>query len=200
MDRREKPTHVLKLEMLLFVLQSRRQTCRLWAPIPTRIMTATMSKLGKGNIQTPGLAELLVREGQLQSCLIRDQRSSQTLFAGQMALELLQLCGVLSWYVQPELEAVLPLSPSPTVVNKPDDGPGEEAYPPPRQAVHLTQQQIASLPRKHRQVFQLVNGRKGIEELCFLLHCTREQLLDILTDLAAKQLISWSDTSETERK
>jgi hypothetical protein len=187
--------------MLLLILQSHQQTCHLQAEVPAGIMATATNRLGKGKIQTLCQAELTIVQGQVQSCLIRDQRERQVMLQGQIAFDLLQLCGVLSWSVQAEPQASSQL---PIIEEGPDDGQTEKSQSSlPRQTTLLEQRQITMLPRKHRQVLNLVNGQRGINELCRLLHCTRDQLMEILADLAADHLITLADPddrSDTRRK
>src|SRR5712692_8877994 len=101
MDRRE-PIYVLKLDMLLRVLQSHQQTCELWAEVPAGMITATGNKLGRGKIQSLCQAELIVEQGVVRTCLIRDRKTGQMLFQGKTAFDQLTQCGELSWSVQPK--------------------------------------------------------------------------------------------------
>jgi len=194
MDRREEPTHVLKLDMLLLVLQSHQQTCRLQTEVPAGIIATATHRLGKGKIHAPCQAELVVVQGQVQSCFIREQQKGQIMFQEQIAFELLQQCGVLRWSMLREPDILAQLALSPNIEENPDDGQTEKAQPLyPRRAVYLEQEQLATFPRKYRQVLNLVNGQREINELCQLLHWSREQLMEILADLAANRLIKLSD-------
>jgi hypothetical protein len=193
MDRREEPAHVLKLDMLLLILQSHQQTCRLQAEVPAGIMATATHRLGKGKIHARCQAELVVVQGQVQSCFIREQQKGQIMFQEQIAFELLLQCGVLRWSMLREPDILAQLALSLTIEENPDRQTEEEQPLYPRQAVYLAQEQLATLPRKYRQVLNLVNGQREINELCQLLHCSREQLMEILADLAANHLIKLSD-------
>src|SRR5579884_2719608 len=93
---------------------------------------------------------------------------------------------------EPDILAQIALSPS--IEEVPDAGQIEQAQPLyPRRTAYLEPEQLATLPRKYRQVLNLVNGQREINELCHLLHCSREQLMEILADLAANRLITLSD-------
>src|SRR5438270_9177404 len=121
MDRREEPAHVLKLDMLLLILQSHQQTCRLRAEVPAGIMATATNRLGKGKIQAHCQAELVVVQGQVQSCFIREQLKGQLMFQEQIAFELLQQCGVLRWSILPEPGVLSQLALSPNIEEGPDD-------------------------------------------------------------------------------
>jgi hypothetical protein len=197
MDRREEPAHVLKLDMLLLILQSHQQTCRLRAEVPAGIMATATHRLGKGKIQAHCQAELVVVQGQVQSCFIRERQKGQLMFQEQVAFELLQQCGVLRWSMLREPDILAQLALSLNVEESPDNRQTEKAQPLyPRRAAYLEQGQLANLPRKYRQVLNLVNGQREINELCHLLHCSRKQLMEILVDLAANRLIKMSDDDD----
>jgi hypothetical protein len=194
MNRREEPAHALKLDMLLLVLQSHQQTYRLQAEVPAGVMATATHRLGQGRIPVPCQAELVVVQGQVQSCFIREQQKGHILFHEQIAFELLQRCGVLRWSMLRESDILEQLALSPNIKKNPDDGQTEKAQPLyPRRAVYVEQEQLATLPRKYRQVLSLVNGQREINELCELLHRSREQIIEILTVLAANRLIKMSN-------
>lgn len=190
MDRGAKPIYVLKLDMLLRVLQSHQQTCELWAGVPAGSIAAATSKLSGGKIQTACQAELSVVQGEVCTCLIRDQKTELILLEGQSAFDHLRLCGELCWSVQPRPVSSPQLSLSSAVEEGPDDG--QDLWlqrVPPHRVAHIEQGQVDVLPRRHRQVLNLVDGQRRMHEICRMLHCSFEQLTVILDDLEARHLI-----------
>jgi len=203
-ERQDGHVSLLKLEMLLAVLQTHQQTCVLWAAIPAGTLPAVGTRFGKGKIPIPCQAELVVVQGRVSTCLIRAAQNRQVILEGKSALDCLEHCGELCWMVQPEQ----PIHPSHLFGSRSQDGwhaglspPSPTPYerwaekPPSRINVRLDSKQVEDLPHRHRQVLLLVNGRRGIADVCRILNCSFEQLTAVLEDLEARHLITFSDPS-----
>ena len=202
----EEPLYVLKLEMLLFILRTHQQTCELRAMIPADMLPLSMSRSSREKISHPCKAMLIVVQGQVQLCIIRDTQDAQMLFEGKQALARLEHCKELSWVVQPMHTDFAQL---PFHRNHHDRGEAVRALqqadqeqwflrPPPRLVKTLEKREIDDLPHKHRQVLLLVNGQRGISDLCRVLACSPEQLTTIFHDLETRGLITVADP-QTDR-
>jgi hypothetical protein len=134
--------------------------------------------------------------GQVATAIIRDQ-FGQTLALGEAALIACRQCGDLSWIVRPlsfqsqEVPSVKTLTTDPRIeaVEKSSAPIAWSQRTPPRLTHLPTQQEVEGLPRKHRQVLLLIDGKRGIDELCRVLSCTPDQLIIIVNELAARRLI-----------
>jgi hypothetical protein len=188
-------TYSLRLDMLLVTLQAHRQTCELLADIPAGTLSAPGSPGGRGKLQIACRAELAVQEGQVHACLLRDRESGRVLLQGKAALDLLRACEALSWNVREPLLSGAP----PGSVKGDDERPvwSQGTARPARSISVLRGEELARLPRKHRQVLLLVNGERGMEELCRILHCEPAHLTAILNDLAARHLITFDPADGT---
>src|SRR5947209_17949717 len=102
MERREEQEYALTLEMLLRVLNAHRQTCEVRAEVSAAIIAAAEGKSGRGKERAVCVVELLVEQGQVRSCLVRDRQSGGVLAEGAKALTLSQQCGELFWRVLPK--------------------------------------------------------------------------------------------------
>jgi hypothetical protein len=197
-ERPAEPTYSLKLDMLLVTLQAHRQTCELFAVVPAGTLPAPGGRRERAKLQVPCLVELSVREGQVYTCLLRGHESGRVIAQGGAALDLLRSCEALSWSVREPQTSTAPPGPVASLDGHLSWSQRAGTKPrPARSAFGLTGGQLASLPRKHRQVLLLLNGERGMEELCRILHCEPAQLTAILDDLAARHLITFNPADGT---
>ncbi|QBD76112.1 hypothetical protein EPA93_08855 [Ktedonosporobacter rubrisoli] len=197
MERQGEQGTLLTLDMVLLVLRANRQTCQVRAEVSLAQLATAMGKrkAERGKEHVMGLIELRLQDGQVATAFVYDP-AGQTLAAGESALGVARRCGVLSWIVRP-----LPSTdklPAPLPPGEPREGRKEEqsfssqrppAFPPRR--TNLAYNGIDTLPRKHRQVLLLIDGKRGMDELCRILNCTPDQLNAICEDLRAWQLIKF---------
>ncbi|HEY4382850.1 MAG TPA: hypothetical protein VGN34_00030, partial [Ktedonobacteraceae bacterium] len=116
---------------------------------------------------------------------------------GEAALIACRQCDGLSWIVRPmspqnqDVPAVKKLATGPRIeaVEKRSTPMAWSQHAPPRWTHPLTQEEVEVLPRKHRQVLLLIDGKRGIGELCRVLNCTSDQLITIMNELVARNLI-----------
>jgi len=201
MTQRGEQVYRLKLDMLLTVLGAARQTCQVRAEVSFGTITAVMGsgklgRVGKERDNSMAQVELSLQDGQVISAVIFTQ-NGQTLAQGAKALTVGTQCGELSWVVR-----LMPSEPQDAPFAQPSATErlvrlvGEREAPrrwsgrsPPRWARHLTQEEVNALPRKHRQVLLLIDGNRGIGQLCQMLNATPDQVAVILDELISKQLI-----------
>lgn len=201
----EEALYVLKLKMLLFILQTHQQTCELWATIPAGTLPVLASKVSREKVPHPCKVELAVVQGQVHACRIYDAQRLHVMFEGKQALDRLEHCKELSWMVLPQHTHFSrhPFHWSHQEGNEVALLPQHSAQkqwllcPPPRLAGVLEKRQIEHLPHKHRQVLLLVNGQRGMNDLCRMLTCSPDLLMTVFHDLEAQNLITFSDPDVT---
>ncbi|MBO0783129.1 MAG: hypothetical protein J2P37_30305 [Ktedonobacteraceae bacterium] len=196
-------TATLRLEMLLELLQTHQQTCELHAEASQFLEDGGQPRQVKVTML------LLVERGQLRTCQICDRQSGEVLLTGSQALARCRQWGTLAWQVWPA--AALATVPLPRA-NRPEEGlhgafsPTAVAWghwrdrPPPRWVHRPSQEQLAMLPHRQRQVLISVNGQRSFTDLSQLLQCAPEQLTTLLDELEARGLITSTEHRSSNEK
>ncbi|MBO0783606.1 MAG: hypothetical protein J2P37_32750 [Ktedonobacteraceae bacterium] len=197
MDVRAVPqTSTLRLETLLEILQAHQQTCELRAEVPHLPEPGSLSQRESVTIL------LLIERGQLHTCQICDHQSGKVLLTGSQALARCQQWGVSVWQVWPA--SALTTLPLPRASRQEEGLYGTffpsaavwgiwSSRPPPRWVHRPSQEQLAFLSHRQRQVLLSVDGRRSLRDVGQLLQCAPEQLITLLDELEARGLIT-SDT------
>lgn len=204
MERREEQEYALTLEMLLRVLNAHRQTCEVRAEVSAAIIAAAEGKSGRGKEHAICVVELLVEQGQVRSCLVRDRQGGRVLVEGAKALTLSQQCGELFWRVRPKSQLASQRLRLGSEGNHEGTAPPQRStqqdwfqWPPPRWVRQIEREQFAALPYKLRQVLLLVDGRRGVAELNRILPSySPDQLVTLLGQLEAWGLITFADPND----
>ena len=198
MEQQGEQVYHLKLNMLLTVLQANRQTCQIEASVSPGTLAGALEnrKVSRGRDKSSCSIELTLISGQVATAIIRDP-FGQTLVLGEAALIACRQCGELSWIVRPvsfqnqDIPSMKKLATDPRVeaIERQPAPTTWSQRTPPRLMHLLTQEEVGVLPRKHRQVLLLIDGKRGIDELCRVLNCTSDQLIVIMNELVARKLI-----------
>jgi hypothetical protein len=176
----------LPLALLLQILEAHGQTCQLWTEVPPGQLSL------QGTLHTTCQAEVVVVQGKVHTCLLRERESGQVLQEGRNALEQLSRCGQLQWNVRPDGASSRVTRPSHLLLTAvPEEGHWVQR-PPPQHVEPLTPRQLETLARKHRQVLLLANGQRDVETLARMTHCSPEHVETILDDLVAWHLIRFA--------
>jgi hypothetical protein len=185
MELHAESTYSLPLALLLQILEGHGQTCQLWAEVPPGRLSA------QGALHTICQAELVVVQGKVHTCLLRESETGHVLLEGRNAFEQLIRSGQLQWHVRPDV-----LSPSAARASpiSPTTVPGEALQA--QRVDPLPSGQIETLERRHRQVLLLADGQRDIETLARMTHCSAEQIDVILRDLAAWHLIRFAPADD----
>jgi hypothetical protein len=183
MEPQTESTYSLPLALLLQILEAHGQTCTLWAEVPPGQLPAYSP------LHTTCQAEVVVMQGNVHTCLLRERESGQVLQEGRNAFEQLSHCGQLQWSVRPDGAASRATRSSRLSLTSVSEEGRWVHRPPPQRVEPLTPRQLETLARKHRQVLLLANGQRDVETLARMTHCSPEQLETILDDLAAWHLI-----------
>jgi hypothetical protein len=142
-------------------------------------------------------------KGAVKSCVVRNKADGRVLLSNDEAIRWLISQGKLNWSLeedsQPQNPSV-PLLPPPEEVhnNRGSDEYARPIFPPKHQldSIPKRTQKGEALPlnafasREHRQVFTLVDGRRTIEEIIYLLHKSPTAVLAILQELQTAGLIA----------
>ncbi|HZR42816.1 MAG TPA: hypothetical protein VFB12_22040 [Ktedonobacteraceae bacterium] len=184
-----------ELDLLLAMLHANHlQQCQLQA----QIQVAGKDPSGRRKHLSCSVT-LLVQQGQVQTCQIL--HAGKVLFEGEEALKRSRHAGTCSWKVAAQLEEISPLAfPSHSRQVRDGSEPGERKSqpdwllgPPPRQISQLSPKQLARLPRKHRQVYLLVDGQRSVSQISSLLQCDDiGHVLSLLTELENWHLITFA--------
>ncbi|MBO0778524.1 MAG: hypothetical protein J2P37_06805 [Ktedonobacteraceae bacterium] len=186
-------TLTLPLQTLLELLQARKQTCALRSEATSLQHAGDLSRQGKVTVL------LLIERGQLHTCQMCDHQSGKVLLTGSHVLARCRQWGTLTWQVWPV--AALATVPLPRA-HRPEEGlhgacsPAGAVWgrwsdrPPPRWVHRPSQEQLASLSHRQRQVLISVDGRRSLSDLSQLLQCAPEQLITLLDELEARGLLT----------
>jgi hypothetical protein len=198
MEQRGEQVYNLKLEMLLKVLNANRQTCQIRAEVAlgTLLVATGNGKADRGREKLVCVIEVSLQHGHVVSATIHDS-IGRRLAVGDQALLSVRQCGDLSWIVRPthaphqELSSAQPftqsfLAESGERRSAPDVWFGRS---PPCLTHRPRQEEIDTLSRKSRQVLLLIDGKRGISEICRIFDCTSDQLTPAFDELIAKKLI-----------
>ena len=192
MERHAESTYILKLTLLLQILEGHGQTCQLWAEVPTGQFSI------QGTPHTTCQAELVVAQGKVRTCLLCERETRHVLLEGRNAFEQLTRSGQLQWHVRPDVSSMTTRSSLVPPAAVPEEGLWAQRSPPQRMEP-LPPRQVETLERKHRQVLLLADGRRNIEALARMTHCSAEQLHAILDDLAAWHLIQFAQAFDSRQ-
>ena len=148
--------------------------------------TAQLPPLQRG-FKKGCMAELLVYEGKLLSCIIKDANGSP-LYRQEQAYRLLVSLGTLDWHPSPLPEIG-------TQERSPVHGPplfleGSLEIKKPIRKTVIVPGQFSS--HRHRQVFNLADGTRTIDQIASLLHLSSQEVRMLLLDLQQQQLITIS--------
>lgn len=203
MEQRGEQVYNLKLEMLLKVLNANRQTCQIRAEVPLGTLLAATGN-GKASRRREKLVcviELSLQYGHVASATVHDN-IGQRLAAGDQALLAGRQCGDLSWIVRPSHAQHQELSPAqPSLAGSGDRPSAPNVWfgrSPPRLTHSPKQEEIDTLSRKSRQVLLLIDGKRGISEICRIFDCTSHQLMPVFDELITKEFIFFPNESSTQ--
>ncbi len=142
-------------------------------------------------------------KGSVKSCVVRDKADGRILLSNDEAIRWLVSQGKLNWNLE---EDAPPPTLSVPLLSPPEKEPSHQRSGEYTQPVLAPQAQLTSIPkrtqkgdalplhafasREHRQVFTLVDGRRTIEEIIYLLHKSPAAVLAILQELQAAGLIA----------
>ncbi len=183
--------YALPLDDVIQVLQSASKTYQVRAALPVSVLPFH-TRRGEAFI-----VEVMVTEGQVHSCQIRDQLGAIRL-EGSKALDAVRSREQLVWMVQ---QAPLPAP----VVPGPFEGTSSAmfALPPPMGLPWLARtapvklrdspEVLAKLTRRQRQAWLLIDGHRTINEIAPLLGAPLEELDQELTELERLGLITSRD-------
>lgn len=171
------------LALLLRVLQAHRQSCTLWAQLPSG---ASMRRS-----QEPCQAELVVMEGEVKICLISDLKSGRRLADGRIALDLLAHHEPLTWVIVSEGQASSPSYRASLHPDEPHTMSTEHSREfwsqhPARLHTPPSPSEREALPHRVRQVFLLIDGRRVLPDFVRVLSSSPDQLASILDQLAER--------------
>lgn len=207
MEQRGAQVYNLKLEMLLKVLNANRQTCQIRAEVPlgTLLVATGNGKAGRGREKLVCVIEVSLQHGHVVSATIHDS-IGQRLAVGDQALLSGRQCGDLSWIVRPTHAPHQELSPAQAFTQPFLTESGERrsapdvwfGRSPPRLTHRPKQEEIDTLSRKSRQVLLLIDGKRGISEICRIFDCTSGQLTPTFDELIAKKLIFFPNETSTQ--
>lgn len=156
-----------------------------------------------GQPESSWLGQFRLDNGVVMACLVRNRADGRVLLNNDEAIRWLTNQGKLVWHLEEEPaspEAARPLLPAPEEAQRAQP-PAEAAMPPAvgknqlRGIPHRTQKG-RELPansfasREHRQVFTLVDGRRSIEEIVYLLHKPPDFVIRVLHELQAAGFIA----------
>lgn len=193
MELHAESAYSLQLTLLLQILEGHGQTCQLWAEVPTGQFSI------QGTPHTTCQAELVVVQGKVRTCLLRERETRHVLLEGRNAFEQLIRSGQLQWHVRPDVSSsMLTRSSLVSPAAVPEEGSRAQRSPPQR-AEPLPPRQVETLERKHRQVLLLADGRRDVKTLARMTHCSTEQLDAILEDLAAWHLIQFTQAFDSRQ-
>jgi hypothetical protein len=141
----------------------------------------------QGSFKKGCVAELLVYEGKVLSCIIKDTDGSP-LYRQEQAYRLLVSLGTLDWH---------PSSPPETSTQErsPDHGhlPFLEGSLETKKPIRKTLAVPAQFSsHRHRQVFNLADGTRTMYQIASLLHLSPEEVRMLLLDLQQQQIITIS--------
>lgn len=142
-------------------------------------------------------------KGAVKSCVVRAKADGRVLLSNDEAIRWLISQGKLNWNLEEDTQSQnlsVPLLPSPEEAqsNRGPDDYARPVFPPKHQLESIPKrtQKGEALPlnafasREHRQVFTLVDGRRTIEEIIYLLHKSPAAVLTILQELQMAGLIA----------
>lgn len=142
-------------------------------------------------------------KGAVKSCVVRDKADGRILLSNDEAIRWLVSQGKLNWNLEEDTQ---PQSPSVPLLSPPEEVSSRRRSDEYAQPVLAPQNQLTSIPkrtqkgdalplhafasREHRQVFTLIDGRRTIDEIIYLLHKSPAAVLAILQELQAAGLIA----------
>lgn len=136
-----------------------------------------------GRRKQAGIAEIVVDEQGLRTCVITAQGTGEPLFQEQEAFAMLQQSGTLAWVLQPS-QALLMVTRSP-----PERRRGADVIP--CRCQELTPAQMQALPSAQKKVFALVNGRNTAASIAHLLTQSLPVISCVLLELKRRHLIDF---------
>jgi|SRR5712692_560829 len=138
-----------------------------------------------------GLARVMLDKGKIVSCSIESR--IETLYSEDDALRLLQAIGELDWIFIPSIPQPSSLSVAPQVLS-PSTEPILEIFLTafPVRLRLVGPQELASWPRLHRSVYNLVDGRKTVEAIAQVLSNRHKRVVEALSILRANGIIALS--------
>lgn len=144
-----------------------------------------------------------LNKGAVKSCVVRDKADGRILLSNDEAIRWLVSQGKLNWNLEEDTQ---PQNPSVPLLSPPEEVPGSRRSDEYAQPVLAPQNQLTNIPkrtqkgdalplhafasREHRQVFTLIDGRRTIDEIIYLLHKSPAAVLAILQELQAAGLIA----------
>ena len=142
-------------------------------------------------------------KGTVKSCVVRTKADGRVLLSNDEAIRWLISQGKLNWNLE---EATQPQNPSTPLLPPPEEGHSNRGPDDYARPVFPPKHQLDSIPkrtqkgealslnafasREHRQVFTLIDGRRTIEEIIYLLHKSPAAVLAILQELQTAGLIA----------
>lgn len=143
----------------------------------------------------PWHAQLILLDGQVTFCTIQSSVDGYSLLTDSEAIHWLANLGNLQWEQVPSL----PQQPSQSLLHASQAvllSPIEV----PQRLIQVEKGAIDAWPRKHRQVFALVDGHRSIERIADILRQPLHVVEDTLQDLQAKGVIALNGITEQLRK
>lgn len=195
--------YALTLDLLLHILQSHQQTQQVWALVPAEVLPTPALK-GRATRGTLCRVSLDVSQGQVLSCMIRDQQE-RVLLEGPKALACVRSCEQVVWTVQ--------IQPSASGLSVAEEGANGlpssvtslagpmpwSARPPPRLAQALDARLLEAVSRKQRRLLLLINGERSAADLGTMLGMQRVVVESTLHELEALGLITLAAPGMGER-
>lgn len=144
-------------------------------------------------------------KGTVKSCVVRNKADGRVLLSNDEAIHWLIGQGKLNWNLEENVHQQNP-SPVSSLLPPPEEVQGNRQPDDHPQPPLIRKNQLESIPkrtlkgealhlntfasREHRQVFTLVDGRRSVEEIIYLLHKSPASVLSILHDLQAAGVIA----------
>lgn len=131
-----------------------------------------------GLARHPGLARIELEQGAVRSCLISGQ-SGAVLLQGQDAYAVLSRCGDLEWRVirPPDVMEAVRVRPVTGMLERTQWGI------PRLRVAFLHREMLASFPRSQRVALALVDGRRSVEEIAYLLSKSPREIQQMLAEI-----------------
>lgn len=170
-------TYHLPIDVVIETMSGLREQVALRACVPAL----------PGILKQEAIAQIVVGESGLRTCIITEPGNGKMLFAQGDAFDVLRRCGALGWVLQRQSvePAALPGAPVPARKNvEPSSGNLI-----PRRQVELTPGQLLALSPAQKKVFALVNGSYPIEHIAQVLAKAPQEIYHVLLELKQRSLI-----------
>ena len=134
----------------------------------------------------PWHASLLLAEGRVITCDLRNEANDRILLSGVQAITWLANVGSLSWRLEEPFHALRQLA-NPSTLPIQHMRQYESLIP--KRTVEGGQTMMISWSRRQRQVFALVDGMRSVEKIAALLRYPPELVEEVLNELQALGVI-----------